>query len=249
MPGGIIYMEEKSGEIKTTCNFQLYPKVKNLCVLEEVVSLKCSSSQKTPGLLDFLQSAINKDYLMEVKLESVQDKSLFTFWDCKIRSINIQEEVHFVIHFMPVDLDKTQKLLQILQVGRLKLTILKLLEIEVDRNKKAKGKDKKEIGPKKAVGISATSKNEFVDKNKTKSILNKDFSSDQTTASLEELLEKLSRLTGKQKEQLIEELTSFKTKDGKYINGKKTLDEVSEKQKIILVDKIKRQINRLESGA
>lgn len=214
-------MEEPTGRDNISgdiLNYVISPKIKNLCVLEEVVSLKCSHRRKNNGLFDFLQEALNKDYLLEAKVESSADSSLFTFWNCKIRSINIQEEIHFVIHFIPVDLNKTQKLLQIIQSGRLRIIIIRFFDS--NKNLRLNKSAKSSKGKKKIKKQNFTINDEKIDS----------------------LLVQVSNQTGKPKEVILNELTSFVTKDGRLVQGKSSLKDISNKQKVVLISKLKKQL-------
>jgi len=62
---------------------------------------------------------------------------------------------------------------------------------------------------------------------------------DPASGSLEELVETASRMVGMAREELIERLTGFE-KNGRVVTGKKRLEDVSEKQKPIMLDRIRR---------
>jgi len=55
---------------------------------------------------------------------------------------------------------------------------------------------------------------------------------------LEPLVQKASILTGKSPEQIIQEATSFTGKDGEFVQGKTSIEALTEKQKVVLRDKL-----------
>jgi len=59
------------------------------------------------------------------------------------------------------------------------------------------------------------------------------------SGNLEELVETASKMAGMPREELIERLTGFE-KNGRVVAGKKRLEDVSEKQKPIMLDRIRR---------
>ncbi|MDD5008507.1 MAG: hypothetical protein PHC68_08965 [Syntrophorhabdaceae bacterium] len=62
---------------------------------------------------------------------------------------------------------------------------------------------------------------------------------DPASGNLEELVETASRMVGMAREELIERLTGFE-KNGRVVTGKKRLEDVSDKQKPIMLDRIRR---------
>jgi hypothetical protein len=62
---------------------------------------------------------------------------------------------------------------------------------------------------------------------------------DPASGSLEELVETASKMVGMAREELIERLTGFE-KNGRVVTGKKRLEDVSDKQKPIMLDRIRR---------
>lgn len=106
--------------------------IQDLSVLKTVVSIKCSLRTQKRGMKNFLEDLRNQDLMFSSKIESLKDSSLFVFWNCKVRSINIQRDFHFVVHFVPVDLDKTQRLIQIKKSGLAKITFLSPITKEGD---------------------------------------------------------------------------------------------------------------------
>jgi hypothetical protein len=101
--------------------------------------------------------------------------------------------------------------------------------------------------PKKYSHIEALSKMTLEHKVYLEILKTKSNNSSQTPVSsneLQNLVQKVSSLTGDPEEEVIRKFTTFKGKEGKIVKGKTDLNDLSEKQKIVLKDKLQRLINQ-----
>lgn len=95
-------------------NFQLIASMRKLSVLHGVVSVMFTMKDYSSASR-FLKQARASSTLYSCQVISQKHPSLFVFWNCRVRSINIQQDMHFVLHFSPVDLDRVQQLIQIMK--------------------------------------------------------------------------------------------------------------------------------------
>lgn len=167
--------------------------LKEVSILEEVVSLKCLSRVPTDSLsyvIKQLQNLRAHKKAVKVKVSSRDDPGMFFITDCQIRSINLQKELHFVLH-IPVQSSIACQAAKIMALSR-------------------------------------SVKIEFLIK-------------DEQATEIERLLDILSKQTNRTKQEILQQATAFYSKSAKkYIPGKTDIAQLSEKQKEIVIEKLKR---------
>lgn len=180
-----------------TLNFNISALLKEVSILEEVLSLKCFTKAKVDdlsGTIEQLRNLRASKKPIKIKVSSKKDTSLFFISDCTVRSINLQKELHFVLH-LPLDSSIA------CQASKIMCTS-------------------------KAIHLEFLIKKNSIDE------------------ELENILESLSKKTNKSKEEILKQATSFYSKSsGKYIPGKTDINALSEKQKKVVVEKLKRISN------
>lgn len=177
-----------------TLNFNINAFLKEVSILEEVVSLKCfikANIEDLSATIKQLQNLRTSKKPVKVKVSSKKDTSLFFISDCTVRSINLQKELHFVLH-LPLD-------------GAIACQASKIMTTS------------------KAIHLEFSVKEHSIDRD------------------IESLLKDLSKKIGKPEEEILKQATSFYSKSsGKYVPGKTDINSLSEKQKEIVVEKLKR---------
>jgi hypothetical protein len=176
--------------------------IKEISILEETISFKCVLRENSPPeAVEFLRHARTKKNRFSVKITSHRDPSLVLFWDCYVRSINLQQNVHFVLHFSK-NYHKAQEAIKFMKDKNVNITFIKELTKSLDK-----------------------------EKNKHNSTLDN---------KLSYFLNSLSQITSKSSSQLLKEVTEFHGKDGTLVPGKDSIESLSERQKEVVVDKLRR---------
>ncbi len=181
--------------------------IKEISILEQTISFKCVLREDSPSqAMEFLRHARIKKNRFNVKITSYSDPSLSLSWDCYVRSINLQQNVHFVLHFSK-NYHKAQEAIKFMKTQNINITFMDL--------------------EKREDNCDSTLNDKLI-----------------------YFLTSLSQITNKSSSQLLREVTEFYGKDGTLVPGKDSIENLSEKQKAVVVDKLrklKRKITTLNA--
>lgn len=175
----------------------LYASLTGVSALEKHISMKFILKQPRNtynDVINLLSTWRKQNAIARIKISRKEDSHEFVFVNVRVRSINFQEKMRFVLHA-----EKDSALVK------------KLIDLMGDVIIKI---------------ISASSSHR-------KSLDNK----------LDGLLQKVSERTGEEKSQLLKKLTTFKTSDGRIVEGKENLQDLSEKHKQVVINKLERMLS------
>jgi len=183
--------------------------IKEISILEETISFKCVLRENfSSKAMEFLRHARIKKNRFSVKITSYSEPSLVLFWVCYVRSINFQQNVHFVLHFSK-NYNKAQEAIKFMKDKIVNITFIEEITKYPDKRK-----------------------------NKPASILDN---------KLSYFLNTLSQIIGKSTSELLIEVTEFYRKDGTLVTGKDSIESLSERQKQVALDKLRRLKKKITS--
>lgn len=194
-------------------------KISELKLLKHVISLKITCFPKIEDrepLINTLKEIRLNSEKRFVRINMTSENQELKFSGVfTIRSLNIQKNVIIVVHIAKKTLKGPYLHSAINILARLAVERRIRIEIQTVFIRKKRPYDSKSKG--NNYQLTKVDKTE-----------------------LEPLVQKASILTGKSPEQIIQEATSFIGKEGEFVQGKTNVEALTEKQKVILRDKLNR---------